>query len=791
MYKKLISLLLTVIILFMAIPFTVYGAIDQPVAVQPSKLDPVDYIINAVPGITGPSEITLDMGYSTTSSEKYTLRGNPTVTKVSGDAKITWNSSTNKLDIAAGLEIGTYEVELKAENALTFVTFIVKVKVMFPLIDPQFPSIITDPDIIGEAAITLAAGYAATSSAAYTINGFPTPAVTLTSANSKITWDNTAKKINIAAGLTVGVYQVVLQADSSIGNDTHIVTITVTEANTTPVITGSSAMTLNAGYAAASSEALTISGFPVPTVTKVSGDSKITWNNTTKKLDIAAGLTVGVYQVILQASNSVGNVLHNFTLTVADTNTVPVITGSSAMTLNTGYAATSTDVYTISGTPAPTVTKVSGDSKITWNNNTKKLDIAAGLTAGVYNVILKASNIAGDTIFMFTLTIGEIPAQPIMAGTSEMTLGVGYKARSTDAFSISGTPAPTITKMSGDSKITWNNSTKKLDIAAGLTSGIYQVVLKASNSAGEILFIFALTVSDLSPSAPTITGEAAVTLDYGYSAKSTEVYTIDGFPVPTAAKASGDPKITWNDSTKKFDIAAGLESGVYQVVLKAVNSAGEKTFIVVITVKADESDKSSMDNFKKVKSYTRGQFKDIDETLWYGFDQLKVIAGAYEYDLMKGTGDTTFEPNGNITIAEAITMAVRVHSIYTTGTAAAPKTEPWFRGFVEYAVMNELISAASFTNFDRAATRAEMVFIFSRALPMKEFTPVNTVNSLPDVNKDTSYSESIFTFYRAGVVVGNDDKGTFAPEKNITRAEAAAIISRVILPATRIGGKSF
>jgi len=45
--------------------------------------------------------------------------------------------------------------------------------------------------------------------------------------------------------------------------------------------------------------------------------------------------------------------------------------------------------------------------------------------------------------------------------------------------------------------------------------------------------------------------------------------------------------------------------------------------------------------------------------------------------------------------------------------------------------------------------------------------------------------------YSAGVVVGGDEKGTFSPISNITRAEAAAIISHVILPETRTSGKTF
>jgi len=45
--------------------------------------------------------------------------------------------------------------------------------------------------------------------------------------------------------------------------------------------------------------------------------------------------------------------------------------------------------------------------------------------------------------------------------------------------------------------------------------------------------------------------------------------------------------------------------------------------------------------------------------------------------------------------------------------------------------------------------------------------------------------------YKAGVLAGNDSIGTFNPGSNITRAEASAIVSRVILPLTRLNGRIY
>jgi len=199
----------------------------------------------------------------------------------------------------------------------------------------------------------------------------------------------------------------------------------------------------------------------------------------------------------------------------------------------------------------------------------------------------------------------------------------------------------------------------------------------------------------------------------------------------------------------------------------------------------------SMSQFQKNKTYQPGMFADVNEMLWYGYHQNKVIADAYEYGFMVGNTPTTFNPKGNVTIAEAVTMAARVHSIYETGDAQFPSGSPWYQPYADYAAANDIIKQFDFTDYGRAATRAEMAYILSNALPSEEFRAQNTVNNLPDVDSGTPYSSSIFLLYQAGVLSGNDDTGTFYPGRNISRAEAAAIITRVAVEAKRSSGNTF
>ena len=71
---------------------------------------------------------------------------------------------------------------------------------------------------------------------------------------------------------------------------------------------------------------------------------------------------------------------------------------------------------------------------------------------------------------------------------------------------------------------------------------------------------------------------------------------------------------------------------------------------------------SGLEHFTKTKTYA-GQFSDVSADSWF----YENVAAVYELSLMQGESDTYFNANGNLSIAETIAMAARLHSIYTTG----------------------------------------------------------------------------------------------------------------------------
>ena len=84
---------------------------------------------------------------------------------------------------------------------------------------------------------------------------------------------------------------------------------------------------------------------------------------------------------------------------------------------------------------------------------------------------------------------------------------------------------------------------------------------------------------------------------------------------------------------------------------------------------------ASAAGFTKTLTYVDGTFNDVKSTSWYA----KEVASAYELGFMNGKSAGQFAPDGNVTVAEAITMASRVHESYNGKKIKIPKIKISFR----------------------------------------------------------------------------------------------------------------
>ena len=198
-----------------------------------------------------------------------------------------------------------------------------------------------------------------------------------------------------------------------------------------------------------------------------------------------------------------------------------------------------------------------------------------------------------------------------------------------------------------------------------------------------------------------------------------------------------------------------------------------------------------LDNFRTpARTYRPGQFPDVALAGWY----TPYVASVYEMGLMQGNSIGAFCPGGNITVAETLTLAARLHSLYHNGSAGFEQGTPWYRVYVDYARENGLTDE-EFSDYTAPATRALFAAILSRTMPEEALPVINEVaeGQIPDVPADAGYASEVYRLYRAGVLTGNDAALTFAPDSFIRRSEVAAITARMTQPELRcaLGGDRY
>ncbi|MBQ7399450.1 MAG: peptidylprolyl isomerase [Clostridia bacterium] len=186
-------------------------------------------------------------------------------------------------------------------------------------------------------------------------------------------------------------------------------------------------------------------------------------------------------------------------------------------------------------------------------------------------------------------------------------------------------------------------------------------------------------------------------------------------------------------------------------------------------------------DFEKSRSY-QNNFTDVAENAWYA----KSVASVYETSLMEGVSQDTFDTESEMSVAQAITIAARLHSIYNDIEIPEVEGGRWFQKYVEYCLSNGIMEEEQFDSYSRSAFSFEMVQLFAKALPSEYYPALNNIENVHDIPKGLIFHDDVLMFYNAGILNGNDKNGTFLPMSAITRKRAAVIISRVALSENRL-----
>lgn len=178
------------------------------------------------------------------------------------------------------------------------------------------------------------------------------------------------------------------------------------------------------------------------------------------------------------------------------------------------------------------------------------------------------------------------------------------------------------------------------------------------------------------------------------------------------------------------------------------------------------------------------QFTDVPEDAWYH---------DYVYDLVyrgvvNGMTATTYEPAGTLTRAQFVKLlACSLADAETLKTYEGKhpfkdSEGHWAEAYIAWAKDKGIVEGVSATEFDPEApiTREQMATIFGRyALKQGIELPKDAApaESFPDADKISEYAREFVELMRiAGILNGYED-GTFRPQGNATRAEAAKLFS--------------
>ncbi len=184
---------------------------------------------------------------------------------------------------------------------------------------------------------------------------------------------------------------------------------------------------------------------------------------------------------------------------------------------------------------------------------------------------------------------------------------------------------------------------------------------------------------------------------------------------------------------------------------------------------------------------TAGKSNEHGFTDLYGSEWAKeAIDYLYKENIVNGKTPNTFDPKADVTRSEFVKMIVTALGFATQGNEcefADLSASMWQYPYIAVASSFGIVSGYEDGRFgiNDAISRQDMAVIACRALKAygKEFNEYES-NSFADSDKISPYAVSSVNILSAiGAINGMPD-GTYAPRDNVTRAQAAVIIYRIL-----------
>lgn len=179
-------------------------------------------------------------------------------------------------------------------------------------------------------------------------------------------------------------------------------------------------------------------------------------------------------------------------------------------------------------------------------------------------------------------------------------------------------------------------------------------------------------------------------------------------------------------------------------------------------------------------------FEDVPATHWAYAD----IAAMSEQGVVKGVGDNRFEPGMSVAITQFATMLER--SFYAEDLDNAAAGDFWWTSAMDVALAKGLLANTTGEgdfadnqwnqqNVEAPLTRYDMAQVMYNLLKDQGFEFPSETPVIPDAASiPEKYKDAVNAMYALGLLKGTDSAGNFNGTQTMDRAQACAVMHRLI-----------
>lgn len=176
-------------------------------------------------------------------------------------------------------------------------------------------------------------------------------------------------------------------------------------------------------------------------------------------------------------------------------------------------------------------------------------------------------------------------------------------------------------------------------------------------------------------------------------------------------------------------------------------------------------------------------FTDISKDDWF-YDS---VYACHESGIFMGDNANQFHPLEKITVDESYAILARLHqrSVGDDSILIATEGKHWSDPYLTYCLRNNILSRAEANSYT-VLNRELFALFLSRIYDVSLFEKINDIIDVVDYETTSDFGKIILSFYQSGILGGIDIYGSFSPLTELSRAECATIITRLLHPEKRL-----